>query len=137
MDDYEHILSYITLGFKQANESEKVDLLLLKGNYYRGNGQLKKAKEYYDQAYQMENTNALILTSQAVILIDLEDYESAITKCNASIALDPNQMEAYYNRGIANEMVRNVDDACNDWERAFILGSQKAIEHLNGPVCNE
>ena len=46
-------------------------------------------------------------------------------------------MEAYFNRGIANEMLRNVEDACSDWEQAFILGSEKAEEYLNSPTCNE
>ena len=46
-------------------------------------------------------------------------------------------MEAFYNRGIANEMLRNVEAACADWEEAFILGSEKAEKFLNSPTCNE
>ena len=70
-------------------------------------------------------------------MIDLEKYETAIDKCDAAIVLNPNQMEAYFNRGIANEMIRDVEQACSDWQKAFVLGSQKAIQYLNGPVCNE
>jgi hypothetical protein len=34
-------------------------------------------------------------------------------------------------------MLRNVQDACSDWEQAFILGSEIAEEYLNSATCNE
>lgn len=133
----EQALGYADMGLENANEQEKIDLLLLKGNYYREKGEYEKARGFFDEAYALNNSNGLILTHQAAVLIDLEEYESAIEKCTAAIALEPEQMQAYFNRGIANEMIRNIDGACSDWQKAFVLGSQKAIEYLNGPVCNE
>ena len=79
------------------------------------------------------NNPDLVLTPE----IDLEDYVAAIEKCDTAININPNLMEAYFNRGIAKEMTRDLEGACLDWQRAFVLGSQRAIEYLNGSVCNE
>lgn len=130
-------LAYIEKGLAIANKDEKVELLILKGTFYRDIGEYETAEKHYQTAYDLENESPLVLTHQAAVMIDLENYELAIEKCDAAITIDPNQMEAYFNRGIANEMIRNVEQACSDWQKAFILGSQKAIHYLNGPVCNE
>lgn len=116
---------------------ELSSLLLLEGNNYRESGDPDRALEAYEKAFELNNSDAIILTHQAVALIDLEDYQKAIEKCNEAIAINPEQMEAYFNRGIALEMIRDVVGACSDWQQAFILGSLEAIQYLNGPVCNE
>lgn len=137
LGDGEETLAQIAEGLKTADEDEKVLLLLIKGTFVRDLGEYEKAQNFYNEAYQLQNENPLVLTHQAVVLIDLEKYDSAIAKCNDALVFNPNQKEAYFNRGIANEMIRNVDQACSDWQKAFVLGSQKAIQYLNGPVCNE
>lgn len=133
----EQALAYMDEGLNIVDKKEKIALLLLKGTFYRDIGAYETAATHYTAAYELENENPLVLTHQAAVMIDLEKYETAIDKCNAAIALNPNQMEAYFNRGIAHEMIRDVDQACSDWQKAFVLGSQKAIQYLNGPVCNE
>lgn len=130
-------LSSIEKGLNSATRAERVNLLLLKGNYEQQSGDSDKAMQSFSEAYQIEQNNALVLLGQAAVLIDTESYESAIEKCNLALDIDPKLTEAYFNRGIAHEMVRKIDEACNDWQRAFVLGSQKAIDYLNGPVCNE
>lgn len=136
-EDAEKALGYINEGIAKASDDEKVQLLILKGNYYHGQGDYVSAAATYQEAYDMDNANAIVLTNQASVLIDLEDYEGALDKCNQALELQPEMMEAYFNRGIANEMLRNVEDACMDWEQAFILGSEKAEEFLNSPICTE
>lgn len=133
----EEFLSHIAEGLKIANRDEKILLLILKGSFYRDIGEYETAELHYNQAYALQNDNPFILMHQAAVLIDLEKYEFAIEKCDSALILNPNQSEAYFNRGIANEMIREVEQACIDWQKAFVLGSQKAIQYLNGPVCNE
>ncbi|NOQ74557.1 MAG: tetratricopeptide repeat protein [Crocinitomix sp.] len=137
LNEGQQCLAYIEQGLPIASKDEKIDLLILKGTFYRDIGEYEIAQKHYQTAYELENENPLVLTHQAAVLIDLENYELAIEKCDAAIALNPSQMEAYFNRGIANEMIRDLDQACSDWQKAFVLGSQKAIHYLNGPVCNE
>jgi len=133
----ESAIEYINLGIENANENDKIQLLILLGNYYHETGDYEKATTTFDQAYAINNKSAVVLTNQAAVFLDQDMFESAIKKCNEALDINPEMMEAYYNRGIANEMMRNVEEACTDWEQAFILGSEKAEEFLNSPTCNE
>lgn len=134
---FEEALEHINQGMAIADDEGKTQLFLLLGNYYHKNGDLDLALENFEKAYDLDKNNAHILNNQAAVLLERDDFESAITKCNMALEINPEMMEAYYNRGIANEMLRKVEEACSDWEQAFILGSEKAEEFLNGPTCNE
>jgi len=137
LEDNDTALSYINEGITKANPEQKIQLLILKGNYYKNIGEIENASLAYNEAFELDNQNAVIINNQASILIELEDFEGAFAKCNEALEIDSEMMEAYFNRGIANEMLRNVEDACMDWEQAFILGSEIAEEYLNSPICNE
>lgn len=137
LNQKEKAKNYIHQGSALDQSLANVDLLLLKGNYYNFIEEFDSASFYYDLAYARENTDPTILVYQAAVLIDLEEYVAAIEKCDAALKINPNLMEAYFNRGIAKEMTRDLEGACLDWQRAFVLGSQRAIEYLNGSVCNE
>lgn len=137
LGDNETALTYINKGIETATGDQKIQLLILKGNYYKTIGEFENASLAYEEAFQLDNQNAVILNNQASIMIELENYQGAFEKCNEALDLQPEMMEAYFNRGIANEMLRNVEAACMDWEQAFILGSSIAEEYLNSPVCNE
>jgi len=45
-------------------------------------------------------------------------------------------MEAFFNRGIAKEMLKDLDGACADWHDAFMLGSENAEKYVNSPACS-
>lgn len=135
--DQEKGLEYIEKGIAVANDQQKVQLLILSGTYYHANGDLEKANDFLEQAYNLDQNNVVVLNNQAALFLDQDKYESAIDKCNAALDIQPEMMQAYFNRGIANEMLRNVQDACSDWEQAFILGSEEAEEFLNSATCNE
>lgn len=134
---YEDALAATDEGLEHASPAQKIKLLLLKGKYYAVQQNYEQAMLYYDYAAEIEQGNPVVLTHQASVFLATENFSAAVEKCNAAIAADPEQMEAYFNRGIANEMMRNIEGACSDWQKAFVLGSQRAIEYLNGPVCNE
>ena len=137
LDENDLALEYIDKGIANASGNNRVQLLILKGNYYKNTGNLEQASQAYEEAYTLDQENAVILNNQASVLIDLEDYEGALAKCNMALEIQPEMMEAYFNRGIAHEMLRNVEEACIDWEQAFILGSELSEEYLNSPICNE
>jgi tetratricopeptide (TPR) repeat protein len=128
---------YIKKGIEKSNDSEKLSFLILQGNYYQSIGEFYKAKESFEEAYKLDSQSPIVLTNQSAVLIDLGDYEGAVAKSTEAIDVDPTMYEAYFNRGIANEMLRNTSQACSDWEEAFIMGAVKAEEYLNSPTCNE
>lgn len=133
----EKALDYINQGIATAEGDEKIQLLILKGNYYFSIGDIDSAEAAFNEAYELDQENPIILTNQATVFMERSEWDLALEKCNMALELDPEMMEAYYNRGITNEMLRNVDDACMDWEQAFILGSEKAEEYLNSATCTE
>ncbi len=47
-----------------------------------------------------------------------------------AIGLNPEFGEAYYNRGIAKEMLRDPDGAMKDWKKAAELGVKNALEYI-------
>lgn len=130
-------VDYIDKGIAATEGREKVSFLILKGNYFKSVDDLDKAENAFNEAYKIQPSNANIIVNQAAVLIDREDYESAIEKCDLAISMDSQSKEAFYNRGIAKEMTRKVTEACEDWEEAFILGSEKAEKFLNSAACNE
>lgn len=137
LGESEKAIENIDKGINNAQGEEKINFLILKGNYYHQIGDLENAEKFFNEAFALNNQSSIVLTNQAAVLIDKGEFENAVEKCNSAIDIDPTQTEAYFNRGIANEMLRKTDEACSDWEEAFIMGAVKAEEYLNSPTCNE
>jgi len=53
-----------------------------------------------------------------------------------AIDLDPKNGQAYYNRGIARQMLREEEEACNDWKKALELGITPAKSFIDTD-CND
>ncbi len=129
--------SSIQKALETATKTEKVQVLILQGNIQFSGGNHDAASEIFDEAFLLDNENEAVLVNQSSILLEKEEYQLAWEKCNQALDLNNQSMQAYFNRGIANEMLRRTDDACLDWEQAFVLGSEKAEEFLNSPACAE
>ncbi|MCW8968253.1 MAG: tetratricopeptide repeat protein, partial [Flavobacteriales bacterium] len=65
----------------------------------------------------------------------LKDYEGAVADCDKAISLDKNYAAAYLNRGIAYEMLRKEDKACEDWNKAAELGLKNG-KAFSQQICN-
>ena len=137
LENPEKALENINKGIASASGDDKVSFLILQGNYYHEKGELDSAEKSFNEAFALNQSNPIVLTNQAAVLIDRSDFEGAIEKCTEAIDLDGSQTEAYFNRGIAYEMLRKTEEACSDWEEAFIMGAIKAEDYLNSPTCNE
>jgi len=133
----DNALLNIKKGMENSSEDQKIDFLVLKGNYFKHINELSNAEKSYNDAFKLDNQNTVVLINQAAIMIRRGDYESAVEKCSKAIDLDGAQPEAYFNRGIAYEMLKMTTEACSSWEEAFIMGSVKAEEFINSPICNE
>ncbi|HEY0092322.1 MAG TPA: hypothetical protein VGB43_07545, partial [Flavobacterium sp.] len=60
-----------------------------------------------------------------------KDYKGSSDDCSKAIQLNPSYGEAYLNRGIAKEMLRDAPGACADWKKAKELGIE-AASNYNG-----
>jgi Flp pilus assembly protein TadD len=137
-DSLEASMSYLEKAEVAANSNhEKAQVLILKGSHYLKAGDWENAESAFNEAYQFDKYDPVVLTNQAAVAINRDDFQTAWAKCNEALEIDGENMAAYFNRGIANEMLRKTADACLDWEQAFILGSEQAEEYLNSPICNE
>jgi Flp pilus assembly protein TadD len=58
-----------------------------------------------------------------------ENYTGALAYLELAVKLQPNNATALLNRGITREMLRNVDGACEDWQKAYDLGMEKGKEY--------
>ncbi|WP_066759688.1 tetratricopeptide repeat protein [Crocinitomix algicola] len=138
LKDFEKIPNLLAnAGENSQTPDEQINLLLIEGYYHQEKKEFEKAKTAYEKAYNLDRDNISCLIYFSALYIDMEEYEKAVEKCNQVIDLSPENSEAYFNRGIANEMLRNLEQACADWEEAFLLGSQRAVEYLNSSICNE
>ncbi len=136
-NDLDAALLNINKGMENSSGDQKLSFLLLKGNYFKQIDELDNAEIAFNDAYSLDNKNTAVLINQSAIMIKKGDYINAVEKCSIAIDLDGALPEAYFNRGIAYEMLKKTNEACSDWEEAFIMGSIKAEEFINSPTCNE
>jgi len=66
---------------------------------------------------------------------DNKDYKGAIEDFNKAIELNPNDADAYYNRGDAKILLGQKDDGCLDYSKAAKLGYFQAYEQIKR-YCN-
>ena len=65
----------------------------------------------------------------------MKNYKEAVTACDKAIGIDDDYGYAYYNRGLANEMLREETKACQDWQKAAELGIESANTYYNNSDC--
>ena len=87
------------------------------------NSILTKVPEFYIACYNIGYIN----------LVFLEELETAIEYFTQTIDINPDYAEAYYNRGFAYELLKNVENSKKDYEKTLELHTNydKAIAGLN------
>ena len=64
-----------------------------------------------------------------------KDHNGAIRDYTKAIELDPNDANAYYNRGVSKENLGDLNGACADWKKAAALGHKNAAKWV-AKQCN-
>ena len=100
------------------------------------NEDFEGAVEDFSKALKVKSDYLKAMNNRASAYIKMEEYNKAIQDCNTIIKKDPKYGFAYYNRGIAKEMIRDEEGACNDWVRATQLGVAVAEDYYNS-TCNQ
>lgn len=62
----------------------------------------------------------------------MEKFKKAVDDYTRAITQNPNDAEAFYNRGVAKTMLGDRAGAIQDWKKAASLGHSKAKELTNG-----
>ncbi|HLV41606.1 MAG TPA: tetratricopeptide repeat protein [Brumimicrobium sp.] len=78
---------------------------------------------------------AMAYNNIAGVYMEMENYEQVVAFSTKAIEKDENLGAAYYNRAIANEMLRNEFESCQDLYKAADLGIRIAEEYYTTNGC--
>lgn len=107
-------------------EPENVLALNNRGYVYFLMGKYTEAEKDFREAIRIDPQYAFAHNNLAGALIKQERFQEAIPFADKAIALNKSYGMAYLNRGIAREMVRDVNGACADWETAEQMNVKNA-----------
>lgn len=110
------------------------DPLYILGMHYQENGAPDKALSVYQEILQIDSTFKLAhYNTGYVYLVYKGDYQSAIDAFSRAIKLDPEYVDAVYNRGYAKELAGFYEEARTDYKAVLRMkiNDDKAIQGLN------
>jgi tetratricopeptide (TPR) repeat protein len=73
-------------------------------------------------AIQLNQNYAPAISNLSAIYFQRKDFQKANDYADKALNIDPNYGAAYLNRGVAREMLRDMQGACEDWSKAKELG---------------
>ena len=100
------------------------------------NGKLQKNNAQNDESVFGQNlTNRLIDVAQKKL--DTKDFDGAIDDCDVVIKKDPDKVEAYFIRGVANNAKSQSEDAINDFNKTISLNPNHAKAYFYRATAKE
>ncbi len=115
-------------------EPNNIQALYNLAMFYQETEDYEKALEKYRMILQIDPQNKLALHNMGwIYLTGEEKYEEAVVFFTKAIEVDPNYVEAIYNRGFSSELLKHYDDARQDYMYTLKLVNNYplAIEGLN------
>lgn len=115
--------------------------------FVRANRRYKKAERYYNfftnqlnkqsprreggqQRVLLTEFHLLNCLNQAVVQLRLKDFTSVVYACDSALAIDPDNTKALYRRGMAQNELRNYEQALDDLKRALKrIPDDRLIQH--------
>jgi tetratricopeptide (TPR) repeat protein len=98
-------------------------------NFERNN--LKAAQSDFESVLTADAKNSFAYNNLSSVAIKNKDYKKARDLASRAIELDPKNGPAFFNRGIARQMLREEDGCCADWNKAYELGVEGAKAYVN------
>ncbi len=98
-------------------------------------GKLEDAKKDFEDVLKKDPKNSSAFNNLASVALKQKDYKKAKDMANKAIELNANNGGAYFNRGIARQMLHEEEGSCADWKKASDLGVTAAKTFMNSD-CN-
>jgi tetratricopeptide (TPR) repeat protein len=118
------------------NDEQQAAACFNSANLKYENGDIKGALADYDRAIMLKPSYSRAYNNRGILRASaFKDYPGAIADFGKAIEFDPGYAEAYLGRGTAYLLMRDVQSACSNWERAHSLGSVQATKLLE-LYCN-
>ncbi|GAB4326879.1 MAG: tetratricopeptide repeat protein [Bacteroidales bacterium] len=115
-------------------QPDNLEILYSLAMFYQNTGEYDKAISKYNLILEKDPTFYFALYNIGYIqLVYLEDYASAVDYFTQAIDLKPDYVEAWYNRGFARELMKDVQNAYQDYQKAleYRPNYDKAVQGLN------
>ncbi|MEN8186025.1 MAG: tetratricopeptide repeat protein, partial [Bacteroidota bacterium] len=106
---------------KKISDSPNANLYLNRARMYMAIGKPKKAKSDFDIYLESDTTNARVYINRAGTRFP-DDMKGVLFDCNKAIALDSDNKNAYFLRGLALYELGEKKQACEDFSKAIELG---------------
>lgn len=110
------------------------DPLYVLGMHYQDNNEPDKALSVYQEILQIDSTFKLAhYNTGYVYLVYKSEYQPAIDAFSRAIKIDPDYVDALYNRGYAKELSGDTEGARKDYQQVLRMkiNDDKAIQGLN------
>ena len=102
---------------KLTQDNSQVFLLL--GDYYLSESNKEKALYYYNNGIDLDPDNYGLIKNTILLQIEVEEYEDAIVLSNNGLEIFPAQPLLYLVNGVANNELKNADQAIEILEMGF------------------
>lgn len=115
-----------TQAFNDATQAVSLDPNLPDATVNLANARFKRgdqngALQDYEQALQLNPNNVLkagIYNNRGNVYFAQKNYQTALNDYNRALNLLKNYADAFYNRGLANEALGNIQNAISDFQKA-------------------
>jgi len=112
----------LALGTSPLSQQDVAAIYTDRGAVYLQHRQYAQAKADFDAALQLVPTTADAYVNRGAALLGMKQYADAIVDTDRGLALGPDQPErAYFNRAIAEEHLKDLKSAYQDFLRASQL----------------
>ncbi|TVU17044.1 hypothetical protein EJB05_33054 [Eragrostis curvula] len=100
-----------------SSDVQKAEELKLKANDAFKANKFSQAIELYNQAIELNSSNAVYWANRAFAHTKLEEYGSAVQDATKAIEIDPRYSKGYYRRGAAYLAMGKFKDALKDFQQ--------------------
>ncbi len=102
-----------------ATDPQVVADIVLRGDSYSLLGDFERARKCFEQAIEIEPSNANTWAQRAILFIADDQFDMANTFSDKAVSLDPGSLTASISRGLAFEAVGQLNQSLEQFERAL------------------
>ena len=105
--------------------------LSLAGRIKTAAGDNLKALEYFSENLKHHPDDPMCYIDRANSYLSLKSWDPAIKDYSMSLDLDPDNSDAWLNKGIAQLNSGKTADACHDFRQSLRLGNKRATDYIS------
>ncbi len=130
-------LQYYTNAFRL--DTGDVFPLFAKGVFHQQQGQPEQAKEQYRECIRRDHQYADAYYNMGFLYLEQDSIDKAWRHFDLLTRISPTDAEAYYHRGVCNELLEKKQDAAADFRQALVFDKDypEAQEALKRVMSDE